>query len=137
MVAVQNLSFPKCHAASYPSDPDSIYKKLPEKSTTMSTLCEKVPCLFWYTIQRSLGTCKHSGGHNQKLYRSSTVVKFLVFPRCRHTQLHLPRSQNFISLFVRCPTLQVQLMCSLTIFYNKVRLINNHANHKIQHSKLH
>ena len=38
-----------------PSQPNSIYIKLLEKSTIARTLWERVPCLFQYALQRSLG----------------------------------------------------------------------------------
>ena len=44
-----------------PSHLDSIYKKLPKKSTVARTLCKMVPCLFQYALRHSLdgvhGTC--------------------------------------------------------------------------------
>ena len=54
---------------------------------------------------KTLCTCQHNNLSQNK-----------ALPCCRYTQLHLPRSWNFLPSPVKCSTLYAQLTGSLTIF---------------------
>ena len=74
-----------------PSQQDSIYKKLPEKSTSVRTLCKRVPCLFRYALRHSLG-----GVHDTCSAPSIAPTKFFKSIETKVSKTITTLHQNFV-----------------------------------------